>query len=280
MLALPRRFVVWEAEEFQTGVVQVCNTETLHYNFNEYFRIYPEAEPNRAYNRVIRGRLTNHHWNNGRPNYGRSRVQIRHDQTSPIFFVLTDFLVTPFNLHTGQQLDDELPLVLIFGEYLYGSHRPHNNYSFELSDAHRWRNIIEDMYIELLNAYNLPPMRHQPAVWEAPIRERRRRRPTPPPRQLEEILEERPPPPPTLSRPSERIALAIARDFQRQGETCPITQEPLKVGDICVTGCLCVFQGDALQAWARGHSSCPSCRKNLIYRTVTVGSEENIMIGN
>jgi hypothetical protein len=77
-------------------------------------------------------------------------------------------------------------------------------------------------------------------------------------------------------RPSERIALAIARDFQRQGDFCPITQEALKRGEICVTGCLCVFQAEPLQEWARGNTSCPSCRKPLVYRTVTLDEENSI----
>ena len=280
MMNLPRRFAVWEVNEFHTGVVQVCSTETLQYNYDEVLRIYPEREVPRMYSHIVRGRMRIHQLNNGRPMYGRRRVQLAHTNTQLIHFVVTDSLVVPFNLHTGEQLDDELPLVLIFGEYLYGAGRPLHNYSFELIDTYRYRPMIEEIYSTFLDAFNLPPMRHQPVLWEDElprldqhgVRHRRNRR-----HEFDEIPELIPP---TPEMPAERIALAIARDFQHQGEVCPITQEPLKAGQICVTGCLCVFQADALLGWARGHTSCPSCRKQLIYRTVTVGSEENIMTGH
>jgi hypothetical protein len=174
-------------------------------------------------------------------------------------------------------MDDPLPLVLIVGDYLYGTARSPFNYSFELFDVFRWRAIIEDIFQTLLHNYNLHPLRRQPAMWPDTWEEPQRI--LTPPRGRRFDAEEAP----RLAqpeRPVERIALAIARDFQRQGEVCPITQEPLKLGEICVTGCLCVFQGEALQGWARGHSTCPSCRKQLIYRTVTVTEPENIMIGN
>jgi hypothetical protein len=274
---LPHRFAVWEADEFQTGVIQICNTQTLHYNYEQVFRIYPEEESRHRH--LLRGRLRHSGWD--RQQFGRATVQLSHHQSNIIYFCLTPFTVNPFNLHTGGRVDENLPVVIIYGDYLYGSRSPYL-YSMELVDMHQWRHSIEDMYRELLNAFNLPLMRHQPAVPEIHRRSRERthRRPrTPSPSQLRQPSQ-REPSQASLERPSERIALAIARDFQRQGETCPITQEPLKAGDICVTGCLCVFQGDALQAWARGHSTCPSCRKQLIYRTVTVGSEENIMIGH
>jgi hypothetical protein len=67
--------------------------------------------------------------------------------------------------------------------------------------------------------------------------------------------------------PRERIAIAIARDFVRYGEKCPITQETLH-GTIAITECYCVFQADALERWANRSDTCPSCRKKLSYRTV------------
>jgi hypothetical protein len=290
-MTLPPRFVVWEAEEFQTGVVQVCNTQYLLYNHDDVLRIYPEEEPQRIYNRIIRGRV-NSEWHPRHEHTGRCRVQLSHHTIRPIYFIITDYLITPFNLHTGEQMDEQLPLVLIYGEYLYGTARPPNNYSFELmSDFMRVRYTIEDMYTHLLNTYNLPihnrpPIWRQPAIWEEHRRRPLMRYPEIPEEFTQTILETSFHRRQSVTqhsspvRPAERIALAIARDFQREGEVCPITQEPLKQGEISVTGCFCVFQGDALQRWATSHSTCPSCRKQLIYRTVTVGEAENIMIGN
>ena len=70
--------------------------------------------------------------------------------------------------------------------------------------------------------------------------------------------------------PSERVCIALARDYIAQGETCPILQEPLSWGSIAVTACHCVFTGDSLAVWATNHTTCPSCRQNLQYRTITV----------
>jgi hypothetical protein len=72
------------------------------------------------------------------------------------------------------------------------------------------------------------------------------------------------------TKPAERIALAIARDFVAHNEPCPITQERIHDGSIAVTGCYCVFQAEALATWATTHSTCPSCRTALSYRVVTV----------
>jgi hypothetical protein len=70
--------------------------------------------------------------------------------------------------------------------------------------------------------------------------------------------------------PSERVCLALARDYIVQGESCPILQEPLTWGVIAVTSCHCVFTGDSLATWAANHTTCPSCRQHLQYRVVTV----------
>jgi hypothetical protein len=72
------------------------------------------------------------------------------------------------------------------------------------------------------------------------------------------------------TKPAERIALAIARDFVAHNEPCPITQERIHSGSIAVTGCYCVFQAESLATWASTHSTCPSCRTALSYRVVTV----------
>ena len=69
-------------------------------------------------------------------------------------------------------------------------------------------------------------------------------------------------------RPSERVALALARDFIQEKEICPITQDTIQYGRVAVTGCLCVFQAEALEA-ATGNS-CPTCRAHLTFRVVEV----------
>jgi hypothetical protein len=85
-------------------------------------------------------------------------------------------------------------------------------------------------------------------------------------------------PPPRIQRlssdllplPTERVALALARDSVCQKEVCPITQDVLKPGKVAVTACLCVFQADPLSHWALHNSSCPSCRTPLAFRIVVV----------
>ena len=85
-------------------------------------------------------------------------------------------------------------------------------------------------------------------------------------------------PPPRIKRfssellklPTERVALALARDSIRQKEVCPITQYVLKPGKVAVTACLCVFQADPLSQWALHNTSCPSCRAPLAFRIVVV----------
>lgn len=296
MMNLPPRFAVWEADEFQTGVLQICNTQRLRYDDDDILRIYPEEEP-RHIGRIgydhtpIQARLRDANWYNRHGIFGRKRIQLTHTRTNVIYYCITNWTVIPTHLHSGHYMDEELPVVLVYGDYLYGQARSPTNYTIPLTEAYRFREIAQHMYEELMNQFQLPYLRHQPTLWEEdlprldPIGRRRARRPTLTRR--EEELPERPPLVYTAApeRPSERIALAIARDFQQQGESCPITQEPLKLGQISVTGCLCVFQSEALLGWARGHTSCPSCRKPLVYRTVTVGERvvvpsENIMIGN
>lgn len=70
--------------------------------------------------------------------------------------------------------------------------------------------------------------------------------------------------------PSERVCIAVARDFILQQEPCPILQEPLTWGSIAVTACYCVFTGDSLAVWAADHTTCPSCRQTLEFRVVNV----------
>ena len=70
------------------------------------------------------------------------------------------------------------------------------------------------------------------------------------------------------SRPSERVALALARDYINEREICPITQDTIQHGRVAVTGCLCVFQAEALEG-ANTHQ-CPTCRTSLVFRVVEV----------
>ena len=286
---LPDRFAVFESAELQTGVLQICNKEQLTYNFEDVWRIYPESQSRRLPT-VVHGRLDeiNHH-----PVFGRARVQVRHNYEVTAYYCVTPLVVRPVNLRDGSQVDEELPVVLMGNEYLYGHARPALTYTIEAVPFDRWRFTVYEYHMELLRRFNLPgeyEYRRQRVDLPRPdiefhrgVRERRRRADTPPPLELDTLLQ---PPHPTrvaeeVSRPAERIALAIARDFQRQGELCPITQESLKMGEICVTGCFCVFQADALRTWARSKSTCPSCRKSLVYRSVTVEEEApNVMIGH
>lgn len=77
-------------------------------------------------------------------------------------------------------------------------------------------------------------------------------------------------PPAPLPIPTERLALALARDSIQQKEICLITQEALTSGEIAVTACHCVFQAPLLTQWATNHTTCPACRTQLVFRIVTV----------
>lgn len=70
------------------------------------------------------------------------------------------------------------------------------------------------------------------------------------------------------SMPAERVALALARDYINEKEICPITQDSLQYGRVAVTGCLCVFQAEALEG--ANASQCPMCRAHLVFRVVEV----------
>jgi hypothetical protein len=70
--------------------------------------------------------------------------------------------------------------------------------------------------------------------------------------------------------PTERLALALARDSIQQKEICLITQEALTSGEVAVTACHCVFQAPLLTQWATNHTTCPACRTQLVFRIVTV----------
>jgi len=50
-------------------------------------------------------------------------------------------------------------------------------------------------------------------------------------------------------------------------ETCPITLDELKIGDIALTGCYHAFSKDALDAVLPG--ACPSCRAKLSKKKIT-----------
>ena len=78
------------------------------------------------------------------------------------------------------------------------------------------------------------------------------------------------PPAPPAPIPTERLALALARDSIQQKEICLITQEALTSGEIAVTACHCVFQAPLLTQWATTHTTCPGCRSPLAFRIVTV----------
>lgn len=93
--------------------------------------------------------------------------------------------------------------------------------------------------------------------------------PPPPVRRQERPRQAQPVTPPAPeSKPNERVALALARDSIAQGEICPITQDKLQPTKIGVTGCMCVFQGEAIEAYTG--TSCPSCRTPLTVRYVTL----------
>lgn len=70
----------------------------------------------------------------------------------------------------------------------------------------------------------------------------------------------------------------MARDSINQKEICPITQEPLKATKIGVTGCLCVFQGEALENY-KGNT-CPSCRTPLTVRYVLLEKTNEVSINS
>lgn len=46
----------------------------------------------------------------------------------------------------------------------------------------------------------------------------------------------------------------------RRGETCPISMEPIRIDDCCVTPCFHVIAYDSAATWIRMHNSCPVCR--------------------
>lgn len=110
---------------------------------------------------------------------------------------------------------------------------------------HRQRVHLDDY-----DDYTPPPQRRQPQPQEEP-------EPQP------SVVTPKPPP-----MPSERVALALARDSVSQGEVCPITQYKLQGTKIGVTGCLCVFQGEALEKYSG--TKCPSCRTPLTVRYISL----------
>lgn len=50
------------------------------------------------------------------------------------------------------------------------------------------------------------------------------------------------------------------RDVVHREELCPITMEPIRRGDACVTPCFHAMSYDAAATWIRMHSRCPMCR--------------------
>jgi hypothetical protein len=59
----------------------------------------------------------------------------------------------------------------------------------------------------------------------------------------------------------EFVATLLVQKAQQENQTCPITMEELKVGDVGVTSCFHVFQRDALATWVSQHTSCPVCKQ-------------------
>ena len=45
------------------------------------------------------------------------------------------------------------------------------------------------------------------------------------------------------------------------GQTCPITMEPIKKTDAAITSCGHIFQKQAIAEWMQTHDTCPECRQ-------------------
>ncbi len=63
-----------------------------------------------------------------------------------------------------------------------------------------------------------------------------------------------------------RIAWLVAEDAQRQGESCPITLEPITPLTASVTTCFHCFDSEQLEVWLATHptSECPLCKKAFV----------------
>jgi hypothetical protein len=70
----------------------------------------------------------------------------------------------------------------------------------------------------------------------------------------------------TLTPIPRRIAWLVAEDAQKQGDTCPITLEPISPLTAAVTTCFHCFDAEHLNAWltTRAKSECPLCKKEFL----------------
>lgn len=66
---------------------------------------------------------------------------------------------------------------------------------------------------------------------------------------------QRPPPFP------KHLADQVLVKAETDGQTCPITMEPIKRSSSTVTSCGHVFQKTAITEWMQSHDTCPECRQ-------------------
>ena len=64
-------------------------------------------------------------------------------------------------------------------------------------------------------------------------------------------------PPPFPKHLADQVLLKAETD----GQTCPITMEPIKRSGSIVTSCGHVFQKTAITEWMQSHDTCPECRQ-------------------
>jgi hypothetical protein len=297
---LPQRFLLWNYDEHRsrqvgggdayTTSMLMCRSERP-YNPNAALRIHLEPHD------IHEGTLYHTHLRIWEPDFIQTRVYVDDQMETTIYCVTTPFTVgvrhrdNDMDLYGQQQ--EILPVFIIykrpnhdfpFLNYPDNSMQTFYNFNRLMINSIlqvRFPNVdhaigfLRDLEDHLTQSYL--NNQHQPR--------QPRSRPAlalasqPPQVQPTETLvapaaapAAAPVQPPLVAptKPAERIALAIARDFVGHNEPCPITQERLHTGSIAVTGCYCVFQAEALATWASTHTTCPSCRTALSYRVVVV----------
>ena len=249
--------------------------QTIHHDISEVVPIF--------YNRETEGDVFFHR--QAHPIFGRE--EIVQNGRPPL---LVYFCITPLT-YIDHSREFEIPVVMVYHTTNHTWMTEHGgmySHVVELAPSHMRQeiyHILGSLYEQLRrNAYEeYAPRRYDPE-WDlfdemidhpttpVPRRSRRTRAPPPgggePASSASSAASAHPP----LTPPAERIALALARDFVQQKETCAITQDTLQHGRIAVTGCLCVFQADALETY-KAHqqdATCPTCRSSLVFRVVEV----------
>lgn len=258
----PDRFAVWERlelEEQRIGIFTVYDAE----NYINSYRFKHARIPSHM-RQYVRGRIVKERPGGG--SYFNVTINTTNSEARVDFQenIRTEYCNTPFYIRIMQPNAEPLPVFLFSGRFSYTSYRPVDAYVIDTMNFYPWIEDFQSLYANF-----------------SPRGQTRWRADTPIWTDAEEYDLDISPPltqptarQPANEKPSERIALAIARDFIQHQEVCPITQDSLRPGRIAVTGCMCVFQAEPLEEWAIRSQTCPSCRKALVYRIVRIPQEQ------